>query len=749
MVVLQKQVQSVLNKMTREKFDKLAQQMLDIPINSLEMLQKLVELVFEKALDEPSFVDMYADLCVRLNDHSGSWTFVKTLYNEDANQWTWSPEVGVDTEVVGPLPRVEAAMELALNEAADFQPVPRPCDLELVQLRIKDKKVIKVMRPADGSRRDEFFVVFMNEADGREQYKISSDAFGSEADAKQQGAKMTGLRYQLLDKCQKQFEQDNIYESVVAEEKGFNWDNLGSAGEREAKKAEFEDRKLRMKRRAIGNIYFIGELYKKDMLKERVIHFCIQKLLSVEEAAKEVGRDGSRVFKLRQIPDKEVDEEDLEALCKLLTTIGIKLDKPKTAAEMTEYFSLLTRHSNNTKKISSRIRFAIKDLIECRAHKWVPRRKEAKAKTLDEIRREAANEQSAAARGGGQRGGPAVADPRVRDRGDRVGGASGGARGGPQDARFGGSGGGGGGSDRRMGASIGGASVIGGRPMSERLGPRPGDSARPATATMGRLAGAAGTAGGRSGATVPPPSRSVGVPVAGGPSDADKEADPARQEVNVRIEAASAAYDAAGGDGRARLERSAGNIITEFLEIGDAKEAKECMLEERNGVTVGLNATAMAGVLADRIMACKEPDRPKMLALARSLVADGVLDAAAATVGLVPRVGNVGDLAVDCPKAEINLARLLAALCAERAVLFPPLLEAIKNGDDPDMGRKCVGLALQGLLALVGPAGLEAARNDLLTVMQFSLPDLLPDREEGRRFCEEFGLFPIFPRLQS
>lgn len=59
------------------QFDKLADQLLDLPMDSLKMLRTLVQAVFDKALDEPTFVDMYADLCVRLNERSTSWSFVK------------------------------------------------------------------------------------------------------------------------------------------------------------------------------------------------------------------------------------------------------------------------------------------------------------------------------------------------------------------------------------------------------------------------------------------------------------------------------------------------------------------------------------------------------------------------------------------------------------------------------------------------------------------------------------------------
>lgn len=62
------------------QFDKLANQLLDLPMDSLKMLRTLVQAVFDKALDEPTFVDMYADLCVRLNERSTSWSFVKVRF---------------------------------------------------------------------------------------------------------------------------------------------------------------------------------------------------------------------------------------------------------------------------------------------------------------------------------------------------------------------------------------------------------------------------------------------------------------------------------------------------------------------------------------------------------------------------------------------------------------------------------------------------------------------------------------------
>lgn len=67
------------------------------------------------------------------------------------------------------------------------------------------------------------------------------------------------------------------------------------------------ERELKARRRMLGNIQFIGHLYKCGLLTERIIHSCIIQLLSEEEAPR---------------PD------DIECLCKLLTTLGKQVGAP-------------------------------------------------------------------------------------------------------------------------------------------------------------------------------------------------------------------------------------------------------------------------------------------------------------------------------------------------------------------------------------------------------------------------------------
>ena len=55
---------------------------------------------------------------------------------------------------------------------------------------------------------------------------------------------------------------------------------------------------MKLRRRSLGNIRFIGELYRIKMLNGKIMHECIRKLL------------------------KQTDEESMECLCRLVTTIG-------------------------------------------------------------------------------------------------------------------------------------------------------------------------------------------------------------------------------------------------------------------------------------------------------------------------------------------------------------------------------------------------------------------------------------------
>eukprot|EP00040_Diaphanoeca_grandis_P022402 m.120369 g.120369 ORF g.120369 m.120369 type:complete len:1063 (+) comp28799_c0_seq10:108-3296(+) len=69
-----RRVRAILNKLTVDKFDVLADQLVRVGISNENVLKGIIILLFEKAVDEPKFCPIYAQLCVRLSEQDGDPT---------------------------------------------------------------------------------------------------------------------------------------------------------------------------------------------------------------------------------------------------------------------------------------------------------------------------------------------------------------------------------------------------------------------------------------------------------------------------------------------------------------------------------------------------------------------------------------------------------------------------------------------------------------------------------------------------
>lgn len=63
---LYKKVRGILNKLTPQKFDTLLGKIKDLQIDNPDRLQGVIDLVFDKAVDEPNFSVAYAKMCKEL-----------------------------------------------------------------------------------------------------------------------------------------------------------------------------------------------------------------------------------------------------------------------------------------------------------------------------------------------------------------------------------------------------------------------------------------------------------------------------------------------------------------------------------------------------------------------------------------------------------------------------------------------------------------------------------------------------------
>lgn len=243
-------VKGILNKLTPDKFEVLLGQLLNAGIDSADILKGVISLVFDKAVLEPTFCPMYAQLCVHLS---------KEL-----------PEFSSDED--------------------DGKPVT--------------------------------------------------------------------FRRILLNSCQIAFEgADNMRAEIRQMTKP----------EQELERSEKE--KL-LKLRTLGNIKLIGELFKQKMIPEKIVHHCIHSLLGTDTK-------------------NPPAEENVEALCQLLYTVGKQLDESAKSKNAIDSYLMRLKELATNSRLPPRIRFMVRDTVDLRTHKWVPRRAEVKAKKINEIHAEA------------------------------------------------------------------------------------------------------------------------------------------------------------------------------------------------------------------------------------------------------------------------------------------------------------------------------------------------------------------------
>jgi translation initiation factor 4G len=283
--MVQRKVKAALNKMTPEKFDRIADQILEIAAQSKEepdgrTLRQVIQLTFEKACDEAHWASMYAKFCKRM--------------------------------------------------------------LETMSADIKDENV-----------RD----------------KAGNPVVGGAL-----------FRKYLLNRCQEEFER--------------GWEvNLPQKPEGESQEAALLSDEYYIaagaKRKGLGLIQFIGELYKLGMLTLRIMHECVLKLLDFEGTP---------------------DESAIESLVKLLKTVGYTMENTDTGPKMIQLYFERIQKIMSTEGLPSRMHFMLLDTVDLRKKGWRSKDDSKGPKTLQEIHQEALAatqaaemERSRSNRGGGNR----------------------------------------------------------------------------------------------------------------------------------------------------------------------------------------------------------------------------------------------------------------------------------------------------------------------------------------------------------
>jgi len=195
----------------------------------------------------------------------------------------------------------------------------------------------------------------------------------------EQNAKVSPFRKTLLNRCQKEFFREKSDEDKLTkqmEELQARTDI--SDNEKTIEVEELMYQRSKLKKKMLGNINFIGELFNLGMLSSKIIiSQCIGNLLAKRDEGK-------------------LDDEVIECLAKLFSTVGLKLEnecddemKKRAFEKSFSDFKDLGQNSN----YAYRIRFMIQDVVELRENNWVPRRMEARPQRIEDIHREHAKEE--------------------------------------------------------------------------------------------------------------------------------------------------------------------------------------------------------------------------------------------------------------------------------------------------------------------------------------------------------------------
>ncbi|KAI1727348.1 hypothetical protein Ddc_04649 [Ditylenchus destructor] len=260
---LKKEVRGLLNKITPNTYEKMAEQFCELKVHEdLKLLPMIIDLIFEKAVEEPRFCPLYSDLC-------------------------------------------QKQVEMENNLPAEQKPEQK-----------------------------------------------------------------SSFRANIIQKCQQTFTG-----ATNSDEQIKNMETELAAETDEAKRKEKEERidllKSKEKRRLLGIIKFIAQLYRHNLLINMIINWCVVELVKRYDATN--------------------DEAYVEYATQMIETIGPTYERNrKKKQQLQQIFSHL---SGIKSKLSNRVRFMIMNLEDLKRKNWVSKHGNQGPKTMDQVRIEAEQEQ--------------------------------------------------------------------------------------------------------------------------------------------------------------------------------------------------------------------------------------------------------------------------------------------------------------------------------------------------------------------
>ena len=266
--VLLRGIKELLNKLTEEKFEILSKQIIGAGVLKTSVSAPMINLFFDKAVEEPHYAPIYARLCYRIWQH-------------DVDQ-IMKPAAEAVGEAVDP------------KKSLFRKSLVNKCQIEYDTKRAYSK------------------------------------------------SRMERLMAKQLAEANEDAEEENKTEEKTESEKKPE-SNLASG-----ELTEEDYALIKTKRRVLGNMKFIGELFIASVIPPKIMHSVVQELLANTD---------------------DPEEEEVECVCRLLITVGAAIDTPDQTAMWTKYMERLRSLSTNN-KLPTRVRFMVMDILELRQNKW-------------------------------------------------------------------------------------------------------------------------------------------------------------------------------------------------------------------------------------------------------------------------------------------------------------------------------------------------------------------------------------------
>jgi hypothetical protein len=616
--VIKRKANLHLNKLTRENFGKILDEILGLKVDSYEGLEQMVSSLFKKAITQSYLGDVFADFSVELSKSTSVW------------------------------------------------------QEELIKIEQKDRQFYWTAGPT-----------------------LGGGPYASSEVAKKEGKKKTQFKRILLTKCQHEFNKSEQLETEMKalDEKDFTKEEA----------AKHKDKLSTMKKDMLGNINFIGELYKKKMLPEVALENCFNKLLP-------------------QRVDQAPEEDNIDMCCRLLTSVGPKLDKMdgsgrkkkaekdakssskqiKTEAIQGYYESL--RQIWTSKVLSNKVNFQILDLLDLRKNRWRERREKVVAKTKAEIAKDFEREE------------------RQKEMESRGGGRGFNNRGG--DRR-------GGGDDRRQGrSSIGSGDIRGSKIVIQ-----PNQHRRQSSQ------GSNDSRGSR-----PPASPISSTTKTERPQlklqKRTKTPETSKKESTVSAKVATWPQD--------KIDRDLKATLTEYMSENNLDELQLAVSDTSKKSGVKKLGVALTACIFQMMIDCKTAQRPALNTLCQQLLkansSVSVLSAAEFLEGLSVFAVELPDLKYDAPKCDEWVAAIVGPLISDGLIQGKAVKKCLKPVlDDPFNGQIIAQLALammanitanidegihklvrQGLAWIFSNAKKSSTAERMVSNMQGLLSQLLP-----------------------